>query len=77
MNSILVTRVLHSFADTALAESRILVTNGQTISYTVRKWLSGEAGIRTLGPPQADNGFRDRRFRPLSHLSGHSAPSNM
>ena len=28
----------------------------------------GEAGIRTLGPARA-NGFQDRRFRPLSHLS--------
>ncbi len=30
---------------------------------------SGERGIRTLGPPKADNGFRDRPDRPLWHLS--------
>ncbi len=29
----------------------------------------GEAGIRTLGGLQTLNGFQDRRFRPLSHLS--------
>src|SRR5690606_36280951 len=29
----------------------------------------GEGGIRTPGPSRA-NGFQDRRFRPLSHLSG-------
>ncbi len=29
---------------------------------------SGERGIRTPGPVK-DNGFQDRRFRPLSHLS--------
>ncbi len=28
----------------------------------------GEAGIRTLGRSPF-NGFQDRRFRPLSHLS--------
>ena len=28
----------------------------------------GEAGIRTLGTARF-NGFQDRRFRPLSHLS--------
>ena len=28
----------------------------------------GERGIRTPGPVR-DNGFQDRRFRPLSHLS--------
>ena len=28
----------------------------------------GEAEIRTLGPLR-DNGFQDRRFQPLSHLS--------
>ena len=28
----------------------------------------GEAGIRTLGGSRL-NGFQDRRFRPLSHLS--------
>ena len=30
--------------------------------------LGGEIGIRTPGPFQV-NGFQDRRFRPLSHLS--------
>ena len=29
----------------------------------------GETGIRTLGPPKADNGFRDRPIQPLWHLS--------
>ena len=29
----------------------------------------GEGGIRTPGPSRV-NGFQDRRFRPLSHLSG-------
>lgn len=29
----------------------------------------GEAGIRTLGRGVPFNGFQDRRFRPLSHLS--------
>ena len=28
----------------------------------------GEGGIRTPGP-RKDNGFQDRRYRPLSHLS--------
>ena len=31
--------------------------------------LSGERGIRTPGPVTV-NGFQDRRFKPLSHLSG-------
>lgn len=31
--------------------------------------LSGETGIRTLGPAKQDNGFRDRPVRPLRHLS--------
>ena len=31
----------------------------------------GEGGIRTPDREfKPDNGFRDRRFRPLSHLSG-------
>lgn len=30
--------------------------------------FGGEIGIRTPGPFQV-NGFQDRRFRPLSHLS--------
>ena len=30
--------------------------------------IGGEAGIRTLGGLPL-NGFQDRRFRPLSHLS--------
>ena len=30
---------------------------------------SGERGIRTPGPVTV-NGFQDRRFKPLSHLSG-------
>ena len=30
--------------------------------------LSGERGIRTPGPVTV-NGFQDRRFKPLSHLS--------
>ena len=29
----------------------------------------GETGIRTLGGGVPLNGFQDRRFRPLSHLS--------
>lgn len=29
---------------------------------------SGERGIRTPGPVTV-NGFQDRRFKPLSHLS--------
>lgn len=29
----------------------------------------GEAGIRTLGGGVPLNGFQDRRFKPLSHLS--------
>lgn len=29
----------------------------------------GGSEIRTHGPPEADNGFRDRRLRPLSHSS--------
>ena len=29
----------------------------------------GERGIRTPGPVTV-NGFQDRRFKPLSHLSG-------
>ena len=33
------------------------------------KFASGEGGIRTPGPPEADNGFRDRRNRPLCHFS--------
>ena len=32
------------------------------------KYSGGEAGIRTLGGLPL-NGFQDRRFRPLSHLS--------
>jgi hypothetical protein len=32
----------------------------------------GEAGIRTLGGLPL-NGFQDRRFQPLSHLSFHIA----
>jgi hypothetical protein len=31
--------------------------------------LSGGGGIRTLDPPKTDNGFRDRRIRPLCHPS--------
>lgn len=31
--------------------------------------LCGEKGIRTPGPVK-DNGFQDRRIRPLCHLSG-------
>ncbi len=31
--------------------------------------FGGEAGIRTLGGLQTLNGFQDRRFQPLSHLS--------
>ena len=31
--------------------------------------LCGERGIRTPGPVTV-NGFQDRRFKPLSHLSG-------
>ena len=34
----------------------------------VFKFYGGEAGIRTLGGLPL-NGFQDRRFRPLSHLS--------
>jgi hypothetical protein len=29
----------------------------------------GESGIRTHDPGLTDNGFQDRRYRPLSHLS--------
>jgi hypothetical protein len=32
-------------------------------------FLGGERGIRTPGPV-TDNGFQDRRIRPLCHLSG-------
>ncbi len=32
------------------------------------KTYGGERGIRTPGPVTV-NGFQDRRFRPLSHLS--------
>ncbi len=39
------------------------------ISIIILKQLTGgEAGIRTLGGLPL-NGFQDRRFRPLSHLS--------
>lgn len=31
--------------------------------------VSGEKGIRTLGPQKEVNGFRDRPVRPLRHLS--------
>ena len=31
--------------------------------------FNGEAEIRTQGPHESDNGFQDRRFQPLSHLS--------
>lgn len=31
--------------------------------------IGGEKEIRTPGPEKPDNGFRDRRLRPLSHLS--------
>lgn len=34
-----------------------------------RVFICGETGIRTLGPPKADNGFRDRPIQPLWHLS--------
>jgi hypothetical protein len=35
----------------------------------------GEGGIRTPGG-LLHNGFQDRRFKPLSHLSGGAGPSN-
>ena len=35
----------------------------------------GEAGIRTLGGFPL-NGFQDRRFRPLSHLSATDGENN-
>ena len=35
--------------------------------------VSGEKGIRTLGPQKEVNGFRDRPVRPLRHLSVFSA----
>ena len=35
-----------------------------------RPALGGEAGIRTLGTDEQYNGFRDRRIRPLCHLTG-------
>ncbi len=39
------------------------------IALTTMSWeFGGEAGIRTLGRSPF-NGFQDRRFRPLSHLS--------
>ena len=31
--------------------------------------VGGEGGIRTHGRVLAFNGFQDRRFQPLSHLS--------
>ena len=34
----------------------------------IGRYIGGEAGIRTLGGLPL-NGFQDRRFRPLSHLS--------
>ncbi len=34
-----------------------------------RFFYGGERGIRTPGPV-TDNGFQDRRIRPLCHLSG-------
>ncbi len=44
--------------------------NPQDLSCVARsaKQDGGEAGIRTLGGLPL-NGFQDRRFRPLSHLS--------
>ncbi len=35
----------------------------------MRVTVGGEAGIRTLGGGLPLNGFQDRRFKPLSHLS--------
>jgi hypothetical protein len=35
-------------------------------------WANGGGGIRTLGRPMADNGFRDRPVQPLRHPSGAS-----
>jgi len=32
----------------------------------------GEGGIRTHGTVKPHNGFRDRRLRPLGHLSGYA-----
>ena len=33
-------------------------------------WLAGGGGgIRTHGPPVVDNGFQDRRIKPLCHPS--------
>lgn len=40
-----------------------------------RKIDGGEAGIRTLGGFPL-NGFQDRRFRPLSHLSATDGKNN-
>ncbi len=34
-----------------------------------KKQCSGEGGIRTHGGPEDHNGFRDRPFQPLRHLS--------
>ena len=31
--------------------------------------IYGEVEIRTLDPAKRGNGFQDRRFQPLSHLS--------
>ena len=49
-------------------------TNCGTISLSHCFYLiiGGEGGIRTPGPLRV-NGFQDRRFRPLSHLSGMRA----
>lgn len=34
----------------------------------------GEAGIRTLGGRMPLDGFQDRSFKPLSHLSNYLYP---
>ena len=39
------------------------------VSYCFYCFIGGEGGIRTPGSLRI-NGFQDRRFRPLSHLSG-------
>ena len=35
-----------------------------------RLFVCGGRGIRTPGPAERDNGFQDRRVRPLCHSSG-------
>ncbi len=44
-------------------------TSIQNIYIASYNKVGGEAGIRTLGGGSPLNGFQDRRFRPLSHLS--------